>query len=534
MVFGLIGREDGGDGLHHPRKIGLIGGSGGERFGVSGQRCGIGAAQSSLLQQDGRHFLHGREELTVRGIGDVCSRHIREYGGDGVAEIVVDGKLAVRVHGQVHHHHSVLRQMIPHESEEFGRGHLKGDRDVLVGVDHDHVIFFLDRLDIGAAIVFRDLDAVRKVKILFRETRDLAVDLHAFHRRAGKIACALGRESAGAVAEDEYRRRFLLRHDRRGQGVVVVEAGESAFLHGHGLYTEQHVGGEDDLIGILAHLQIVVYGFALIDQILFPEGKGIVAPEDHAENEERGCDVGTGLFPFRADEEDQGDGKQDSGEDEKGDGGPHGGDGHEGGQEGADDAADGVAGAEPAHGAAALIQAFDGGSDKAGRHGAEKEEREHEDDHAAGKGGPDEEVRVDGEHHQGGNAEDHILACDRDHGDPDRGDQDAAVESCGIRILVGRSAAVEVAEGHGDHDDTDDDGPDDLRRAEVGRKQAAGSELDGHHGDAGEELGEVQEPFVLKNAVFHSAELTGGGAAQSSFRFRSYSIVRERVFIPIL
>ena len=74
-----------------------------------------------------------------------------------IAEILVDAALAVGAHVDVHDHHAVFGQMLAHQREELDRGHLEGDRDILIGVDEDHVVAFLDGLQIGATVVFRHL-----------------------------------------------------------------------------------------------------------------------------------------------------------------------------------------------------------------------------------------------------------------------------------------------------------------------------------------------------------------------------------------
>ena len=67
---------------------------------------------------------------------------------------------------------------------------------------------------------------------------------------------------------------------------VVVHAGKAAVLHLDRLHAEEHVRREDDAPVVLFDLQVVVDRFALVAQVLLPEGEGGAAPEDQAEEEE--------------------------------------------------------------------------------------------------------------------------------------------------------------------------------------------------------------------------------------------------------
>ena len=400
--------------------------------------------------------------------------------------------------------------MPAHHREEFDRGHLKGDRDVLIGVDEDHVVLRIDGLQEGAAVVFGDLYRVRQVKVPPGQLGDLSVDLHALDRAGGKIIQTLPGIGARPVAEHEHARLLLGADHGRGERVVVIHARETAVLHHHRLHAEEHVGRKHDAALVLLDLQVVVDRFALVAQVLFPESEGIPAPEDRAEHVERQGDHGGAQALLRAEEENERDHKQDPGKEEEGDGGADRRDRDEGGQEGAEDAADRVAGAETAHRAAAFVQAFGRRLHQRRRDRAEQEQRKDEQQHAGNEGRDRKKVRADREDQQCGHAQDHISPQHGDGRDPDRRDQDAAVERRGIGIFVRRAPAVEIAQRHRDHDRADNDRPHDLRGTEIRREQAARAELDRHDGHAGEKLGDIQKQLAFQNRVFfhrpHSRE----------------------------
>ena len=198
--------------------------------------------------------------------------------------------------------------------------------------------------------------------------------------------------------------------------------------------------------------------------------------------------------------------QQDAGEEQEGHGGAHGRDGDEGGQEGAQNAAHRVERLHVAHDPAVVLQGVGGVLHQGGGDGAQQEQGIDEEDHAGGEGGDDEKIGADGEDQRRRHRQNHVLAHHRDQGDPHGGDEDAAVEPVRVGVPVGGAAAVEVPQGHGDHDGADDDGPHDLGGAEVGGQQAAGAQLHRHNGHAGEKFRHIKIELVFQNrSLVHRA-----------------------------
>ena len=137
------------------------------------------------------------------------------------------------------------------------------------------------------------------------------------------------------------------------------------------------------------------------------------------------------------------------------------------------------------------------------RHRPQQEEREDKNDHTGRKGRPDQVIGIHREDHHRGDAEDDVFSDHRDQRDPDGSDEDPPVQPVRIRVPVRAAAAVEIAEGHRDHDRPDDDGPDDLRRGEVRRQQPAGSQLHRHDRHSGEKLRQVEIDPVLEDRSRH-------------------------------
>ena len=419
------------------------------------------------------------------------------------------------MHVQVHHHDAAGFQVLPHALKEFHRGHLERDGDVLVGIHHDDVEELIARGEVGPAVLHRHLHGLGQAEVGMGDVRDLAVDLGALDGGAGEVAVAVAGVGAGAHAQDHDGaagavRAVHPRHAGGGQGVVIVHTGEGGALHLDGLDAEEDIGGEDGAVSVLLHLEVVVDGLILQGDVLLPEGEAVGGQgEAEAHDQEDGDDAGDGLLPFYHEIGDA-DGGQDPGEEQEGGRRAHRRDGDEGGQEGAEDAADGVEGVEPAHGLAGVVQVVHGEAGEGGGHRAEKDAGEGEDQEAGGQGRPDQEVLGDEGGEKQADAADEPAAHKGDQGDPDGGDDQAAVEPVRGLGLVRQLAAPDVADGHGDHDDADDDGPDDLGGAEVGGHQAAGPQLHRHDGHAGEELRQVEEPLAVNELAFHGrASLLG-------------------------
>lgn len=185
------------------------------------------------------------------------------------------------------------------------------------------------------------------------------------------------------------------------------------------------------------------------------------------------------------------DGREHTGEDQKRCRRADGGDRHKRRHEGSDDAADGVERVEPAHGLARVVEIVDREARERRRDGAEQHAREREDHKARRERRPDEEVFRHKECQQQRDARDQVPSHKRDERDPDGRDDEAAVELIGRRALVGELAAPDVADGHRDHNDADDNGPHDLRRAEVRGHEPARTKLDRHDGHTGKKFGQV-------------------------------------------
>ena len=86
-----------------------------------------------------------------------------------------------------------------------------------------------------------------------------------------------------------------------------------------------------------------------------------------------------------------------------------------------------------------------------------------------------------------------IFAHHRNQSDPDRSDQDSRVQAVRIRRLVRTSSSVNIAERHRDHDGSDNDRPDDLRRTEIRCQQTARSQLYCHNGHSRKKLRQIQK-----------------------------------------
>ena len=333
--------------------------------------------------------------------------------------------------------------MVADHGEKLDRGHLERDGDVLIGIDHDDIVLFIDRVEVGAAVVGVYVDIFRHREVLFRQVGDLLIDLDTLDPErsgsAAKILVALRRVSAGPVAEDQdfkgIRRiaipaGFVLidpRHVRRGHRVIIIHPGQILVLAQDRLHAEEHIGRQDDRAGRFLDLQIIIDGLSFIRQIALPERETALAAEQAAPQEQRqpcSCRL---LAAARADEVHERKEQQDAGEQQERDRRPHRRDGHKGRQEGAQNAADGVARTERSDHAAVVVEAVRRVLDQRRGHRPEQEAREHEQHHAGRKARDDEEVMADREDQHRGDPEDDVLADHGDHGDPHRRDEDAHV-----------------------------------------------------------------------------------------------------------
>ena len=338
------------------------------------------------------------------------------------------------------------------------------------------------------------------------EPGDLLVDLHALNVHGRIEAGTLAAVGSGPHAENQkvevlFPGVFLLHacHHGCGHCIVVVHTGEPRVLPENGLDAEEHVGGEDHTVVSFLYLEIVVNRLPLVQKIVFPEGKVGLVPKCAAQQEEDRPHNGSDTPDPGTDEVDQGQSQQDSGEDQEGDGSPHRRDGYKGRDKRPDDAAHGVGSAECHDDTGVVLQILHRVFRQRRSHRPQQEEREDEDQHAGPEGRPDQVVGVDGKDQNCGDAEDDVLSCYRDQSNPDRRNGDPAIETVGVRVFVRTPAAVDVAEGHGNHNRADDDGPNDLGRGEVRRQQTARPELHRHNRHSGKEFRQIEIIFVFEN-----------------------------------
>ena len=103
--------------------------------------------------------------------------------------------------------------MVFHKGEELDRGHLKGDSDVLIGVNHDDVVFFVAGGKKGSAVVGGDLYILGELEIFMGKVGYPVVYLYALGSYITEVCSALLGVGACAHSEDKYIRRIgLFRH----------------------------------------------------------------------------------------------------------------------------------------------------------------------------------------------------------------------------------------------------------------------------------------------------------------------------------
>ena len=455
--------------------------------------------------------VHRRKELPVGGAGDIHRRHIGKQTGNGVAQGLVDASLPVRVHIQVDHHHPARRQVVPNQGKELHRGHLERDGNVLIGIHLNHVILGVHRLEVGPAVIGGHIHRLGKVKITRGQLGDLVINLHPGDLNLGKIAGTLPGIGSGAVAQNQNPARGPLvqsRHHRRRQGVVVVHPGEALLLHLHRLYPKQDIGGEDGPVHGLFHLEIVVNRLPFIGKVLFPEGKSAPAAQQGAEHKENPRRQAGSPAGSRTEEIGQPNDQQNPGKQQESHRRAHRRDGDKGGQKGPQDAADGVAGPQGPHHFAVVLQAVHRVLHQGRGHRAQQEQGKDKNDHTGAKGRNHQKVGADGEDQQTGNAQNNVLSQHGNGSDPDRRQEQTAVEPVRVGIPVRGPAAPEVAQGQGNHNGADDDGPHNLGGAEVRRQQTAGPQFHRHDGDAGKEFRQVEIILVLQNGAFFHGSLS--------------------------
>ena len=477
-VSALIGRELRVDRAHHIGIVAVL------------ELCD--AAQERLLP-----VIRVRaEDLGIRVAPHRRGDGVLEDTRHRVAEVFVDRAVLRGRHVEVHDHHAVRLQMCLHFIEKLDARELERDGDILIGVHHDDVKLLLRRGKVRAPVLDRDGHAAWKSEVVRRDVGNFFVDLRALHTRAGEIARAVARVRARAHAEDHHAAVFVVRavharHAGRGERVVIVHARQRVALDLHALHTEEHVRRERRALRVVLHLQIVVDGLVLKRDVALPEGEAVRRQgKAQSSDQKDGDDPRHALFLLEHEVRDA-DGREHTGEDQKRCRRADGGDRHKRRHEGSDDAADGVERVEPAHGLARVVEIVDREARERRRDGAEQHAREREDHKARRERRPDEEVFRHKKRQQQRDARDQVPSHKRDERDPDGRDDEAAVELIGRRALVGELAAPDVADGHRDHNDADDNGPHDLRRAEVRGHEPARTELDRHDGHTGKKFGQV-------------------------------------------
>ena len=142
---------------------------------------------------------------TVRGVRHVGRQcvPIAEHAGDGIAQRLVDLDLAVRDHVHVHHHHAAGVQVLSDHGEELGGAHLEGNGDVLIRIDHDHVVLVMRGGEPGSAVIRGHGDVGGLIEVFAGQIGDLLVNLHAGDVHFRIILLQLAGVGAGAHAEDQ-------------------------------------------------------------------------------------------------------------------------------------------------------------------------------------------------------------------------------------------------------------------------------------------------------------------------------------------
>ena len=179
--------------------------------------------------------------------------------------------------------------MLLHQGKKFRRRHLERNRDILISVHHNHVIFPVNGIQISPSVIGRHRHIFRQFKISPRQIRDLFVNLNALHRHVPEVGPALVRICTRPHAENQriaVRRVILSRHQRRRHCIVIVHARQPFVLHQNGLYPEEHICRQNDIPVILFHLQVIINGLPFESQIIFPEREAVRCPEHTAQKKE--------------------------------------------------------------------------------------------------------------------------------------------------------------------------------------------------------------------------------------------------------
>ncbi len=187
------------------------------------------------------------------------------------------------MHIHIYHHDAVLFQMFLYHPEKFHGRHLKRNRNILIGIHHNYVIFLIHRLQIGPSVISGYFDRIRQGKVHFCQIRYLLVDFHAFHGCVSKIVHTLFR--IGSCSHPQYKDIgvFLLIHPchyRSGKGIIIIHPCQGIpFFHDR-LHAEQYIGGENHAVVCFLYLQIIIDGLPFIKQTVFPKGETAGMPEN--------------------------------------------------------------------------------------------------------------------------------------------------------------------------------------------------------------------------------------------------------------
>ncbi|OQA26417.1 MAG: hypothetical protein BWY61_00676 [Firmicutes bacterium ADurb.Bin354] len=156
--------------------------------------------------------------------------------------------------------------MILYQSKEFNRAHLKRDSDILICINHDHVIFFLIRIEICTSVISHNINIFGKSKILMSKIRDTLIYLYSRYLCLRIIFHALSCKGSRSHSEDKDILRLIRgsfgsdsRHRRCGKSIIVIQSCQILSLHLQRLYSEHNICGKISGSVSIFNLQIVIY-----------------------------------------------------------------------------------------------------------------------------------------------------------------------------------------------------------------------------------------------------------------------------------
>ena len=151
--------------------------------------------------------------------------------------------------------------MLFYHAEKFFGRHLKRDRNILISIHHDHIIFLVFCLQISTSIISCHFYIIRQGKIFPGKVGDFFINLHTFHLHITKIFFTLCRIGTGSHTKNQHIHIFcffLWHHQRCCHSIIVIHSGQSIFFHIDRLHAKQYVCGQNHLSVIFRHLQIIV------------------------------------------------------------------------------------------------------------------------------------------------------------------------------------------------------------------------------------------------------------------------------------